>query len=93
MPTISQLPATSQVTAADQIPISQGGSVCSVSIGNLLASTQPAILAPTGSLLGRTSLGTGGPDAIAVGIGLALSTGTLAATGADHADFVVQGTL
>lgn len=93
MPTISQLPAASQVTAADQLPISQDGSVCSVSVGTLLASTQPAILAATGTLLGRTSLGTGAPDAVDVGIGLLLNTDSLVATGADHATFPVQSTL
>ncbi len=93
MPTISQLPAASQVTAADQIPISQGGTACSVNVGALLAGTQPAILAPTGSLLGRTSLGPGGPDSIGVGLGLLLSNSTLVATGAEQASFPVQGTL
>ncbi len=93
MPTISQLPATAQVTAADQLPISQGGSACSVSVGTLLASTQPAILAATGTLLGRTSLGPGGPDPVEVGIGLALNNETLNATGTDHATFPIQGVL
>ena len=93
MPTISQLPAASQVTAADQIPISQGGVACSVSVGTLLAGTQPAILAATGSLLGRTSLGAGGPDPVGIGIGLFLNADTLVADGADHAGFPAQGTL
>jgi len=93
MPTISQLPAASQVAAADQLPISQGGAACSVSVGTLLAGTQPAILAATGTLLGRTSLGPGGPDPVDVGIGLLLNTDTLVATGADHATFPVEGTL
>jgi hypothetical protein len=93
MPTISQLPAVSQVTAADQVPISQGGSACSVSVGNLLAGTQPAILVASGNLLGRTSLGPGGPDPVNVGIGLLLNADTLVATGADHAIFPVQSTL
>jgi len=93
MPTISQLPPAAQVTAADQIPISQGGSACSVSVGTLLASTQPAIMIPTGSLFGRTSLGAGGPDPVDVGTGLALNAGTLVATGADHAIFAQEATL
>ncbi len=93
MPTISQLPAASRVTAADQLPISQGGAACSVSVGTLLAGTQPAVLAATGSLLGRTSLGPGGPESVEVGIGLLLNVDTLVANGADHASFPVQGTL
>jgi hypothetical protein len=64
-----------------------------VSVGTLLAGIQPAILAATGTLLGRTSLGPGGPDPVGVGVGLLLNTDTLVATGADHASFPVQGTL
>lgn len=67
--------------------------MCAVSVGTLLASTQPAILAATGTLLGRTSLGPGAPDPVDVGLGLLLNTDTLVATGADHATFPVQGTL
>ncbi len=53
----------------------------SVSVGTLLAGTQPAILAPSGSLIGRTSAGEGGPEPINVGAGLVLSGGTLAVVG------------
>ncbi len=93
MPTIAQLPAVAQVTAADQVPISQGGAACSVSVGTLLSSAQPAILIQTGNLFGRSSLGPGGPDPISVGIGLLLNADTLAATGLDHAEFPVQNSL
>lgn len=93
MPTISQLPVAGEVSAADEIPISQQGSVCAVSVGNLLAGVQPAILAPTGVLLGRISLGPGGPDPVSVGTGLTLSTGTLMANGTDHAAFPTEPTL
>ena len=93
MPTISQLPSTSHVTAADQIPISQSGSACSVNVGTLLAGTQPAIIIPTGNLFGRTSLGPGGPDPVTVGVGLSLNASTLAATGADHAAFAIEGSI
>jgi len=93
MPTISQLPATSHVTAADQIPISQAGSVRAVNVGTLLAGTQPAIMIATGNLFGRASLGPGGPDPIGVGTGLSLNAATLVATGADHATFAVEGSI
>src|SRR3974390_2296495 len=93
MPTISQLPSANQITAADEVPLSQQGAARSVSVGTLLAGTQPAIAAPTGALLGRTSLGAGGPEPISVGFGLQLEADTLRATGADHADFPVQATL
>jgi hypothetical protein len=77
MPTISQLPSADTISASDLIPISQGGSVHSISVGALLAQTQPAIIAGPPSLLGRFSIGPGGPDSIAVGDGLALNNGTL----------------
>ena len=87
MPTIVQLPSASQVTAADLLPISQAGVTHSVRVGALLASMQPAVMADTGTLLGRISLGAGGPEAIEVGLGLVLNGGTLAASGVDHASF------
>jgi hypothetical protein len=59
-------------------------------VGTLLSGVQPAILAPTGTLLGRVSLGSGGPEPISVGLGVALQGSTLAATGADHAAFPVE---
>lgn len=64
-----------------------------VSVGTLLATTQPAIMAPTGSLLGRNSLGSGGPEPVSVGTGLQLASETLTATGADHATFAVSAAL
>jgi hypothetical protein len=93
MPMISQLPDAAQVTPADRIPLSQSGMTHSVSIGTLLAGTQPAILADTGTLLGRTSLGPGGPEPIAIGTGLVLNNATLCATGQDHAGFSLQTSL
>ena len=79
MPTISQLPTATSVSAADEVPISQAGVAHAVSVGNLLAGTQPAILAPTNTLLGRKSLGAGGPEPLGVGDGLILHDGTLSA--------------
>jgi hypothetical protein len=90
MPTINELPVATSVTAADEVLVSQAGTTSSVSVGTLLGSTQPAIMAPTGSLLGRTSLGTGGPEPITLGAGLALSENTVEANGTDHASFPSQ---
>ena len=81
MPTISQLPPASTPTAADLVPLSQSGTTAAASVGNLLAGTQPAISLPTGDLLGRNSVGAGGPEPVTLGIGLALNNGTLAALG------------
>lgn len=96
MPTIGQLPPVSTVSSDDQLPLSQSGSTRSVSVGTLLGSTQPAISAPTGALLGRVSIGAGGPEAVAVGSGLALQGTTLLSTvtgvtGAPPADALGRG--
>src|ERR1035438_3193128 len=93
MPTISQLPSATSVSASDLVPISQGGSAHSVSVGTLLAQTQPAIIIDPPSLLGRCSIGPGGPDTIAVGDGLTLSNGTLSVSNFDFASLPVQTTL
>jgi hypothetical protein len=87
MPTISQLPATITVSAADELPISQGGIARATSVGVLLASAQPAIIVDALSLLGRTSIGSGGPEQVNIGIGMSLFGGTLVADGLDHGQF------
>jgi hypothetical protein len=93
MPTIPQLPAAGQITAADEFPLSQDGVTRGATVGDLLAGTQPAIITATGTLLGRTSLGPGGPEQVGIGTGLALAGGALAATGLDHAAFPTQTAL
>ena len=93
MPTISQLPRVAQVTPADEIPLSQGGATHSVSVGALLAGTQPAVISASGKLFGRTSLGPGGPEPITVGPGLMLNDGTLFASSADLTNLPQQATM
>jgi hypothetical protein len=90
MPTISQLPSSDQVTASDEIPVSQAGATHAVTVGTLLASTQPAVISGSGTLLGRVSIGPGGPESIAVGMGLLLNDASLGASGADHATYPQQ---
>ena len=93
MPTIAQLPPSNTVSSADEIPVSQGGATRAVTVGALLASTQPAIIVESPGLIGRTSLGPGGPEQVGLGTGLNLAAGTLVATGLDHASFPVATTL
>jgi hypothetical protein len=93
MPTISQLPPASSVSAEDEVPISQAGTARAASVGTLLSSTQPVITVASPSLLGRTSLGAGGPEQVDVGNGLKMSGGTLIANGLDHADFALASNL
>ena len=93
MPTISQLPLATSVSAADEVLISQGGTARATLVGSLLASTQPAITADSQSLIGRTSLGPGSPEQVNIGIGINLAGGTLVADGLDHALFPVASSL
>ena len=93
MTTIAQLPPVSTVGASDLLPLSQAGLLYSVTVSQLTANLQPLISVPTGELLGRQSIGAGGPESIAVGTGLALSAGTLAANGGDHAGFPLQSAM
>jgi hypothetical protein len=93
MPTISQLPQASAISATDEVPISQSGAARAASVGSLLSSAQPVIIIDSSSLLGRQSLGSGGPEQIDIGIGLNLSDGTLVADGLDHAIFLTTSSL
>ena len=93
MTTIAQLPAVATVGSDDLLPLSQDGLLYAVTVAQLTSTLQPLIQLPTGALLGRQSLGAGGPETISVGVGLSLSSGTLSATGAEHAAFPVQAVL
>ena len=93
MPTISQLPTGTTVATSDTVPLSQGGVAHSVSLGTLLSSTQPAIIIDQGSILGRVSLGPGGPEQISIGSGLALSAATLQATPLNYSALPTTGSL
>ncbi|MBV9654442.1 MAG: collagen-like protein [Acetobacteraceae bacterium] len=92
MPTIKQLPAVTEVKAEDEVLLSQDGLTKSASVGMLLSGTQPVVTVPSGSLLGRVSIGPGGPEPVIVGPGLNVSAGTLAATGTDHIGFPIRST-
>lgn len=93
MPTLSQLPMASAVTVTDMIPVSQAGTLRSASLGVVLQSVQPTITVDSQSLIGRTSLGSGSPEQVDVGVGLALHGSALSATGMDHASFPVASNL
>src|SRR5262245_6708757 len=93
MPTIAQLPAADAVAADDVLPLSQHGSARAATVSSLIAGLQAGISVGPGQLLGRVGSTTGGPQPVAVGAGLALAGGMLAATGADHAGFPSQAIL
>ena len=93
MPTIKQLPAATAVTNSDLLPVSQNGLTRSLSVSTLLGATQPTLSLAQGTVLGRTSSGLGGPEAVNISNGLTLQSGAIAATGADHVGFPLATTL
>jgi hypothetical protein len=93
MPTIPQLPVANSTTPQDELPLSQNGVTYSVSVAELLSGTQAVIEIPTGTVLGRASLGPGGPEALTLGAGLAIASGALLANGGENASFPAQQTL
>jgi hypothetical protein len=93
MPTIPQLPPATMSGPQDEFPVSQSGVTRSVTVAELLSGTQPAIELPSASLLGRVSLGPGGPEPVQVATGLAIGNGEIVADGGDHATFVAETAL
>lgn len=81
MPTIAKLPTAGTLSPTDVMPIDQGSGTNGVTLAALLAGQQAAILTPTGTLLGRNSLGNGGPETVTLGSGLVLNSGTLSLGG------------
>ena len=90
MPTIPQLPSATQTGAQDEIPISQGGVTRAVTVAELLSGTQPLIEVMSPCVLGRASLGPGGPEALSIGLGVGLQGAALVATGGDHGSFAQE---
>ena len=62
-------------------------------MGDLLAGTQPALTVSSGTLLGRVSLGAGGPEPVSVGLGLTIFNGSLTTTGGEMAGFPENASL
>jgi len=91
MPTISQLPSATGTSPQDELPVSQSGITRAVSVAELLSGTQQAIEVPSPCVLGRASLGPGGPESLTVGLGLVVQNAGIAANGGDHASFIQTG--
>jgi hypothetical protein len=81
MPTIAKLPAAGTLSPTDVMPIDQGNGTNGVPLATLFAGLQTAIVTPTETLLGRVSLGSGGPETVSLGTGLVMSGGTIAVGG------------
>ena len=82
MPTIDQLAPATAASDSDELLVSQSGFARKVTRAQVLAGVQPQLAITAGTLLGRNTSGTGGPEQIAVGANLSLNNGTLAASAA-----------
>jgi hypothetical protein len=79
--TIAALPAGVAPSASDLVPLAQGGVNVATSYAQFTSSLQTKLTLGSGALLGRSSSGNGGPEAVSVGAGLTLTSGKLAAVG------------
>lgn len=77
MPTIDELAPATAASDTDTLVSSQNGIARKVTRAQLVAGLQPALALATGTLLGRSSAGSGGPEDLSVGANLVLSGGTL----------------
>lgn len=80
MPTIDQLAPATAASDSDELLVSQSGIARKVTRAQVLAGVQPQIAIGSGTILGRTSGGTGGPEQIKVGANLSLANGALSAS-------------
>ena len=75
MPTIDQLAPATAASDNDELLASQIGIARKVTRAQVLAGVQPQLAIRSGTLLGRVSGGTGGPEQISIGANLALTNG------------------
>ena len=80
MPTIDQLSPATAASDNDELLASQNGIARKLTRAQLLTGVQPQIAIKAGTLLGRLSSGTGGPEQISIGANLALTNGLLSAS-------------
>lgn len=77
MPTIDQLDSASAVADTDELIVSQNEVSRKATRAQIVAGLQSQLAVPQGSVLGRSSTGTGLPEALALGPGLTLSAGSI----------------
>lgn len=80
MPTIDQLAPATAASDDDELLISQAGTTRKVTRAQVLAGVQPQLALTAGTLLGRSTSGSGTVETISVGSNLVLINGTLSAT-------------
>jgi hypothetical protein len=73
MPTLDQLAPAIAVSDTDEMLISQNGICVKATRAQVIAGLQTELSVPSGSLTGRSSAGTGGPESITVGANLTLA--------------------
>ena len=78
MPTIDELDPALAAADDDLLPISRGGRVLRTSRAQVVAGLQPVLAVASGTLMGRSSPGTGAPEEVQVGANLTLRGGVLA---------------
>src|SRR6185437_6675235 len=81
MTQITQLPVATGFTSTDVLPLVQNGQTKQLSLATLLGDAQPLLTVASNVLLGRVSTGAGGPEPIAIGVGLSLTNGELSVSG------------
>jgi hypothetical protein len=81
MSTIDDLAPAAAASDSDELMVSQNGIARKITRAQILAGFQPQLGIGAGTLLGRKSAGTGGPEQISVGANLSFNNGTLAASG------------
>jgi hypothetical protein len=79
MPTIDELAQATASSDGDELVASQNGVARKVTRAQIVAGLQQQLAVASGSLLGRSSSGTGAPEPVAVGSNLVLANGTLSA--------------
>src|SRR5208283_5158726 len=77
MPTLDQLAQVVAANPPDLVLLEQNGQTCVVSVATLLQPVQPRLTLASGILMGRASIGPGGPEPIGLGDRLAIQNGCL----------------
>ncbi len=84
MPTIDELAPATAAADSDEFVTSQSGIVRKVTRSQITSGYQPMFALASGSVVGRSSFGTGSAEQISIGSNLTLNQGTLSATAAPY---------
>src|SRR4051794_25931670 len=79
MPTLDQLAEATASSDNDELLVSQNGIARKITRAKVIAGLQKQIAVGQGTLLGRASSGSGGPESVALGANLKLENGALSA--------------